>query len=450
MKTISKTALAAALIVAVGGVAVTQPAAAKQKKEEQAQPQFKLSNDFRKVAAPAQQALNSGDLATAATGIAAAQAAAKTNDEKYIADQLKLSLVAKQQQAAGNGGDAAKDTTLAAPLEALINNPSTPKDQVGKYAYLRGSIAFEQNKYPDALAYFQKAQAAGYQDPNMPLQIAKAKIENGDVAGGVAELDTVIKADEASGQKAPENLYLYGISKLYKTNDRATTLDWVKRWLSAYPSAENWRKAVYVFGFEGPTAAQLGKAQKLDLYRLMRVTNALADQGDYLQYAQYALDLGLPDEAKTVIAKGQAAGKLSGNSSAASITKVAQGQISQEGSLAKLATRAKASSSGDLASQTADAYMGQDEYTNAIDLYKVALQKGVKDTNLVNLHLGIAQALSGDKASAITQFDKVQPGPDKDVAILWKTWAETGSGAATAAPAASASTTGAATGTAQN
>jgi len=437
----SKTALIAALLAGAAGFVAAQPAVAKNKQQQpaagqQAQPQLKLSADFRKVAAPAQQALNSGDLATAATGITAAEAAAKTDDEKYIAEQLRLSLTAKQAQAAGRN-NAVGDTTLAAPLDALIANPVTPRDQLGKYAYLRGTIAFEQKKYADALGYFQKAEAAGYQDPDMALQIAKAKVESGDTAGGVAEIDKVIKADEAAGQKAPEDLYRYAIAKLYKTNDRAATLDWVRRWLTAYPTAKNWRDAIYVFGFEGPTAAQLGKAQKIDLYRLMAVTNSLADQGDYLQYAQYALDLGLPDEAKTVLAKGKANGKLGSGGAAASLGSLAQKQIASEGSLASLATKAKASSTGDLATQTADAYLGQDNYAEAIQLYQLGLQKGVKDANLVNLHLGIAEALSGDKAAAAAQFAKVQPGPDKDVATLWQTWVSTGTGPSAGAAAAS-------------
>ena len=188
-----------------------------------------------------------------------------------------------------------------------------------------------------------------------------------------------------------------------------------------------------VFGFQGPTAAAMGKAEKVDLYRLMEVTGSLADQGDYLTYAQYANDLGLPDEAKTVLAKGKANGKISASSSdATAIGKTAQSGIASEGSLAALATKASSSAKGDLASQTADAYLGQGDYAKAIPLYKLALQKGVTKSDLVNLHLGIAEARSGDKESASAAFAAVQGGPDKDVATLWQTWIATGTGAPTA------------------
>ena len=92
------------------------------------------------------------------------------------------------------------------------------------------------------------------------------------------------------------------------------------------------------------------------------------------------------------------------------------------------------SAKGELASQTADAYLGQGNYAKAIELYKLALQKGVAKTDLVNMHLGIAEAMSGDKAAAATQFAAVQTAPTKDVATLWQAWAAAG----TAAPAAPA------------
>ena len=56
MRMISKTALAAALLVGAGGIVATVPASASQDKDAKAAqtPQLKLSDAFRKVAAPAQ------------------------------------------------------------------------------------------------------------------------------------------------------------------------------------------------------------------------------------------------------------------------------------------------------------------------------------------------------------------------------------------------------------
>lgn len=436
MTMISKAALAALLLAGSSALAAS-PAAAKDKKDDQAQPQIKLSDEFRKAASPAQTALAAGDLATAETGITAAEAAAKTDDEKYIASELRLQLLAKQNAGSTDGAAMARaDAAYKAPLDSLLSNPKTPADQRGKLANARGQIAFNEKNYPDAIKYYTMAQQAGYADSDMTLALARAKVQSGDIPGGIASLDQVVKADEAKGQKPPEDFYKYAVANLYKTNDRATTLDWVKRWLTAYPSTANWRNAIIVFGFQGPTAARLGKPEKLDLYRLMNATGALADRGDYIEYAQYANDLGLPDEAKSVIAKGKAAGKITASDSdAAAISKAAANGIASEGSLASLATKAASSAKGDLAQQTADAYLGQGNYAKAIELYKLALQKGVNNSDLTNMHLGIAEAMSGDKASAATQFAAVQNEPSKDIASLWGAYVS-GTGTATAAATA--------------
>src|SRR3546814_773101 len=238
---------------------------------------------------------------------------------------------------------------------------------------------------------------------------------------------------KAAGRTAPESWYRYAIGKLYKTKDSATTLQWVQRWLTAYPSSKNWRDAIIVFGFQGPTAARMGKPERVDLFRLMRATKSLADQSDYLEYAALTFDLGLPSETKTVLAEGTSAGKIaSGSADASALAKTAQDVISRDESLTSLTTKAKAKADGKLAAQTADAYLGGGDYQQAIDLYRLALEKGSVDTDGVNTHLGIALALSGDRAGATTAFDAVTSAPRTEIAALWKTWLATGTGAATA------------------
>lgn len=441
MKRISKAALAAMLAVGMGTVVVT-PVIAKDKQAKQ--PELKLGDAFRNTAAPAQKALASGDMAAAETAVAAAEAAASSDDEKYVAAELRLQLLSKQNATPSNDPAVIAKTNQSykGPIDVLLNNPRTPTDQRAKLATARGQIAFGDKDYAGAIKYYTIAQQAGASSDDISLALAQAKVKTGDIAGGVAGLDQIVKADEAKGQKAPEDLYKYAVSNLYKTNDRATTLDWVKRWLAAYPTTENWRNAIIVFGFQGPTAAQMSKANKVDLYRLMRATGSLADRGDFLEYAQDAIDLGLPDEAKTVIEQGRASGKLpASDSNAKAIASAADRAIAAQGSLGSLATKAKASAKGDLAQQTADAYLGKADYATAIELYNLALQKGVTHADETNMHLGIAEAMSGNTAGAMAPLNAVQSSPNKDVASLWLAYlaGKSSPSAATtpAAPAAS-------------
>ena len=419
MKMVSKMAFAAALMVGAGSVAISTPAFAKDKKDEQKAPALKLSPDVIKAAQPAQTALAAKDVATATPLVAQIEAAVKTEDDRYIAQALRLQLEAIKLQGQNGAGEAA----LKAPLDALIANPRTPATDLPRYVYQRGVIALNEKDYATASASFDRAKQLGYKDANIDLQMVKAKMDSGDVAGGSAALQAAIDAQTAAGGKADEQLYKYAIAKNNAKKDSAATLTWVKKWVAAYPTMKNWRDAMVLYGIQPNALATLDKAQKIDLYRLLRAGKALADQYDYEIYGQWVFDVGLPFETKAVLNEGKAAGKIPANSdNANSLLAAANKSISNEGSLAGLATRAKSAANGKLAAGTGDAYLGSGDYANAIELYKVALQKGAVDADAVNTHLGIAQALSGDKASAKASFALVKGQPRAQIAEFWTTF----------------------------
>src|SRR3546814_2850675 len=122
--------------------------------QEQQGPQLKLGDAVRKAAVAAQTALQAKDYATAQTNVDAVLAAATNDDERYIGQALKLSLIAGQSQvegAADAATNARHDAALAAPLDALITNPRTPPAEIGNYAYMRGSTASNQQQYAESL-----------------------------------------------------------------------------------------------------------------------------------------------------------------------------------------------------------------------------------------------------------------------------------------------------------
>src|SRR3546814_16099551 len=104
-----------------GGLVVTAPALAKDKKQEQQGPQLQLGDAVRKAAVAAQTALQAKDYATAQTNVDAVLAAATNADERYIGQALKLSLIAGQSQVAG----AADAPTNARPAHRRDPPPPT-------------------------------------------------------------------------------------------------------------------------------------------------------------------------------------------------------------------------------------------------------------------------------------------------------------------------------------
>ena len=424
MKTISKLALAAVLATGVSGMALIAPATAMAKKEE-AKPGLKLSPDVLKAAQVAQPAIAAKDFATAEPALAQIDAAAKTDDDKYIGAALRYDLEQQKlaAQQAANPNAPLNETVLAGPLDVLIANPSTPADMRGRYTYRRGALAFNGKQYPVAVQYFQKAKALGYANEDLDLQIVKAKMESGDVKSGLADLDASVTASAASGKKAPEDYYRYAISKANGAKLKPETFAWLQKYAVAYPSPKTWRDVIVTFGLQQNGVVTLDETQKIDMFRLMRQTKSLADQNDYLEYADSVNRRGLPSEAQAVLKEGMASGKIpASNTMAKTLLTDTATAIRNDGPLAGLEKKATTNADGKLAAGTADAYLGQDNYAKAIELYKVALSKGGVNADDVNLHLGIAQVKSGDKAGAAASFAAVKTTPRMEQAQLWTAW----------------------------
>lgn len=425
MKRISTGTLAAAIFALGLGTVSASPALAK--KDDKQQPQkggLQLSNEVRAPAAQAQTALQAKDFATADTAITQIETLAKTDDEKYVGALLRYALVAAKIQAASTGTNGAFDATpMIAPLDILIANPKTPPEELPKFLYNRASIAYDQKQWAKAIDLFTRAKAAGSTEANLDYYIIKSKSEGGQAAGAMADLDALA----SSGKPLTEDVYKFAIATSAKSGNAAETSKWLRRWVTAFPTAKTWRDALVFYGLQQNSVAKLDKRQTIDLFRLMRQTKSLADQGDYEEYAQKVFDVGLPEEAKAVIAEGKAAGKIPTPSSP-NITQVnadATRAAAAEGSYASLEKQAAASASGSLSSQTADAYLGKGDYAKAIPLYKQALAKGSVNAEEVNTHLGIALALSGDKAGAKAAFQAVTTSPRAEIAQFWATWLDT-------------------------
>ena len=436
-----KAALMAALMISVGSLAVSTPALAK-KKEEAAAPAPKLSQAFVKPASEAQAKIKAMDWAGATASLDAADAVATTDDEKYTAATLRLTLEqGKLKQASATDPKAfeAGAGAMLPALNALIDNPKTPKEDLIKFLLFRGDRNYAGKKYAEAIADYTRARDAGSQSSDLSLQIMKAKAETGDAVGAAAELDRQIGIETAAGRKVPEPWYHYVISKLYKYHFDKEAVTWSANIVKVYPTAANWRQWVRVYMATLPATVKLDKSQRLDLFRLLRAGKALVDQNDYNEYAQATDDLALHAETKAVLTEGRALNRIpAGDNMAALLTTSANTGLGLEKSSEVAEKQAKAAKTGDASAQVGDVYLGGANYAKAIEAYKDALAKpfdqpgatAVKrrylTTDEVNTHLGIALALSGDKDGARQTFKLVKGSPRSEIATFWLTWLDVG------------------------
>jgi hypothetical protein len=89
--------------------------------------------------------------------------------------------------------------------------------------------------------------------------------------------------------------------------------------------------------------------------------------------------------------------------------------------LAGQMAQARTASRGQPARVVADALFGYARYTEAAEMYRLALSKGGEDANLVNTRLGATLALAGQRAEAEAALRAVT-GPRAELAALWLAW----------------------------
>ncbi len=422
MKRISTAVLAVALMGGATGAIVAMPALAKDKKED-AKPAPtgpQVSKEFFAVFDKGRKALAANDIAGTFAAANEAEPLAKSDDEKYYLALLRYSAAQKQVEASAAASNGSADPTpMIAPLEAIIANPKTPADKRPDFEFDRGTMAYNAKDFALAVKMFSAAQQHGSTQKLLPLYLAKAKVSSGDVPGGLADLGKL-----ADSGTQDEDIYKWGVQTSAQRGLKPETTAWLKRWMTAYPTAKTWRDALYYYGLSGGSINKLVKRERVDLYRLLRQVNALADQAVYADYGQNVMDIGLPDETKAIILEGRTKGKIpAGDSLTTSLLASANTQITAEGSFTALEAKATASPTGALSAQTGDAYLGRGEYAKAATLYKQALTKGGVAADEVNTHLGIALALSGDKEGARAAFGAVAPAGNRgDIAAFWLLW----------------------------
>lgn len=423
MRKISSAALGAALLLGTGGVMVAAPVLARDAQPRAAN--FNLSGPVRTAAVQAQAALAATpkDLATAETAVNAAQAAAANDDDRYIVATLRVQL--ESAKIAATPGGAQSDAALGPPLDVLIASPRTAPADLVRFTYARANIYFNARDFAHALPLYLRARELGMNSQDLTLSIVQSKVSTGDVAGGMADMQTAVQAEETAGRHAPEAWYRFAIARLYQAGQIDQSLVWTRGWLTNYGTRQNWRDAIVSFGFSGPASARLSDRNRLDLYRLLHATSSLTGSRDYVDYADSAIKSGLPIEARTVLDEGRAnASVQAANPTANGLYGQARAGIASDRPIATQEASARSAATGTAAEQAGDSYLGSRNFTKAVEMYRLALSKGGVQTDRVNLHLGVALAQTGSRAEAQTALSAVPASsPLVQIAALWSTYA---------------------------
>lgn len=370
-----------------------------------------LSAEFAKTYNELIKALEANASADVSAQVAAAHAAAKSPEEHYLAYQLQL----KAAMGAKNEAEMGKA------VAGMLSTGVAPAELQAPLHLANGKVKYNQKQYAEAAAEFQKVLQLDPANAEAKNLLTQTQLNSASPADAVAMLQKSIAEQSAGGAKAPEALYKRALSAAYKAKLPAA-VDISRQWVADYPTPANWSDAIRIYR----NFHELDDAATLDLLRLARAAGALNGEADYDRYAYAALMKGYPGEAKTVLEEGIKAGVVNPNKSPFK-EEIAQAKTKSAGEEASLDSSAKTALAGGTARAalaTGDLHYTYGQYAKAAELYRAALKKSGADANLINLHLGMALARSGDKAGATAALNAVT-GPRADIAKYWLAYVST-------------------------
>lgn len=344
--------------------------------------------------------------------LAAARRVARSPDALYALALYQLDI-----------GRQRNDSALRAEaLDTLIASDLSPREKLAGYLGERGSMAYELKDFNTAKTLWTRLLEIRPGDPDVLAGLAGIYQAENDPARAADLLERAAAARKAEGARSSEILYRQRLSianqgKLVSAGTAAA-----HSLVEDYPSARNWRDALVVYR---QLAAPTGVAE-IELMRLMRVTGTLSRADEYQRMAQLLRQAGLAAEAKAVLDEGLSRGLLrSGESPTREIIAEVDRAVLQE----KAPLRGMDGNGAGSAAQalkSADALVGANRYPEAVALYRRALADSGADASEVNVRLGKALLLAGQKEQAEAAFRSAakpaRPGVYADLARFWLAW----------------------------
>ena len=242
-----------------------------------------LSRDERAAIAALQAAASGVDRAAQDSALAAARAVARSADARYALAhyQLEIARARGDQQMQTQAVDALVESGLAGPdeLPALLAHQATRAYSAGDVNRADRLLARAVELQPNNAALLADAGqlrariAAAYASARRTAEAQTAMQQ------AVGLLRRAIEVRQAAGQPAPESWHLRALALAADGRMAPQAIALARGLVAAYPTPLNWRDALLSYRELAPADPTLD----LDVRRLMRASQALAGERDYLE-----------------------------------------------------------------------------------------------------------------------------------------------------------------------
>lgn len=443
MKPVSNFALGAVLAFASSVVALSPVAAQEEQAQQPAAPAGEtviefdpgnLTETVRDAIREAQEARAAGDTSTALARTQAAVPLIQNDDDRYVVG-AELLQVGVALQGAGQTAEQTQPL-LVQGAQLALESGRTPVANRPIYYKLLGDVASEAEDYPAAIAAYENAQR--YSPNNaaiISISLADAYFRSGNAAAGAQAADRAIQLQTDAGQPVDASWISVAMNGAYEARDA----DGVARYtamLIRNNGDDKDRVGRALLAYQA--VSRLDDQGNLDLFRFMRAIDAINEPNVYSEYVATSAQRGLPGEAQAVQNEAITASAITPASAIPTPAELTASVNEDRGSLDAAAASAASAANGGPALNTADAYAGYGQYDRALELYRLAVQKGGVDAGTVNLRIGAALVAAGRPDEARPAFEAVT-GSRAGLAALWLAWLDhQAGGGAAASPAGQA------------
>jgi len=319
----------------------------------------------------------------------------KTAYESYLVEATRASAA----QAAGDYTMAAKS------IEAVINSGHVTGANQAKMVLALGQIYYRQGDYPKAVVWLTRYQSESGDNSNHNL-LVDSYFRSGKIAEAFKETKADIQAEEKAGRAPSSDQLDMLLSCANKLGDKTEYLAALEKYASYRPTKEIW---VALLGRLENKSGFSNSRLHLDLLRLRAQLGVLSSASDYMEYAELSVQANFPSEAKKAVDAAFKSGAFgSGNPN----------EVARQKRLQDLVNVNK---DGDAMLAVGFDYVTAGQGDKGLPLMEQGIAAGnLKHPDDAKLHLGIAYALAGKKAKALSTLRSVG-GTDgtADLARYW-------------------------------
>jgi hypothetical protein len=339
----------------------------------------------------------------------AERSAQKTDYAEYKIQQFKGYVLTQQRK---YGQAAAIFAKLGASEQASAK-------QRGQHLKTAAQLYLQEKKYKQAASAANGALELSPADLELLELAGQSRYMAGDIGGAATTLERLLSRTREQ-QKTPDEDWLQVLLNAYYKlgNEQKIASTW-EALLRYHPKQEYWRNVL-----ARRTAQEHSEQLELGYRRLMYEVGLLKDPEDYEELALNAIEAGAAEEAVRLLKSGLDSGALAGAERARFERMLAYARDEAEKSraqLAQLSKDAERASTGQPSVELGRAYLGQQQYDQAIAALRRGLTKGeLADPGSARVLLGIAYLKKQQPEQAREALAAVPENSEwRDLADLW-------------------------------